>query len=180
MPCSPLKVNQHFGRTCFLHLQGSSATWFTLAYSWTLEIFLQSISKLHSTVSQKLELFNKCSFNRTLQHNVCCLWMDNFCNLAYVVVLQSICINVACALRLNRKYVQILCFWTLSVILKTVSCLYFKTHYFGDWILSPPSGWAQSIELISFSGHLYQHQDRAYKPNTAQTVCKTYGKTLKY
>jgi hypothetical protein len=33
---------------------------------------------------------------------------------------------------------------------------------FGDWILSPSSGksllsWAQSIELVPTSGHLYQH-----------------------
>jgi hypothetical protein len=38
--------------------------------------------------------------------------------------------------------VQILCFWTLSIILflsKTSSCLYFKTH-FGHWIVSPSSG----------------------------------------
>jgi hypothetical protein len=46
-------------------------------------------------------------------------------------------------------------FWTLSIILflsKTLSCLYFKTQRFGDWILSPEIGtssinWAQMSEF---------------------------------
>jgi hypothetical protein len=40
----------------------------------------------------------------------------------------------------NGTLVQILRFWTLSIVLslsKTPSCLYFKTQRFGDWILSP-------------------------------------------
>jgi hypothetical protein len=44
---------------------------------------------------------------------------------------------------------QILCFWTSSIILlslsKTPSCLYYKTQRFRDWILSPSSGKALSI-----------------------------------
>jgi hypothetical protein len=40
--CSPLKVNQHFGRTWCLHLQALLATCFKLvscsAYSWTLKM----------------------------------------------------------------------------------------------------------------------------------------------
>jgi hypothetical protein len=47
--------------------------------------------------------------------------------------------------------VQILCYWTLSIIL-----ILFKTQHFGDWILSPPSGKilltrAQLIELVPIS-----------------------------
>jgi hypothetical protein len=39
--------------------------------------------------------------------------------------------------------VQILCFWTLSIVFsltKTSSCLFFKIQRFGDWILSSYSG----------------------------------------
>jgi hypothetical protein len=43
---------------------------------------------------------------------------------------------------------QILCFWTLSIVLflsKTLSCLYFKTQHFRDWILPLPSGKTYSL-----------------------------------
>jgi hypothetical protein len=52
----------------------------------------------------------------------------------------------------NKSTVQILCFWTLSIVL-----FLFKRQRFEDLILSPSSGrnflsWAQSIEL--FPSHL--------------------------
>jgi hypothetical protein len=33
--------------------------------------------------------------------------------------------------------------------------------------------WAQSVELVPISGHLYQHQVGVYKPSTASTICES-------
>jgi hypothetical protein len=43
--------------------------------------------------------------------------------------------------------VQILCFWTLSIILSLSKTLpvYFSKQRFGDWILSPSSGKTYSV-----------------------------------
>jgi hypothetical protein len=41
--------------------------------------------------------------------------------------------------------VQILCFWTLSIVLKTLFSLYYKIQRLGDWILSPSSGKTYSV-----------------------------------
>jgi hypothetical protein len=46
-------------------------------------------------------------------------------------------------LGMQSNTVQILCFWTLCIVLflsKTPSCLCLRTQRFGDWILSPSSG----------------------------------------
>jgi hypothetical protein len=55
-------------------------------------------------------------------------------------------------LLINSVHMQVLCFWTLSIVL-----FLFKTQRFGDWILSPSLGvtclvGAQSIELVPVSG----------------------------
>jgi hypothetical protein len=77
-------------------------------------------------------------------------------------------------------FLLILCFWTLSTVLfylKTPFCSYLKTMFrrldsvtFFRWNLL---SWAQSIELVPISGHIYQHQDGVYKPNTAQSICES-------
>jgi hypothetical protein len=69
MPCSPLKVNQHFGGTCCLHLQPLLATCFTFiscsAYSLALKLEVTCSSKMSvdfqlttfQTIFQRIELF---------------------------------------------------------------------------------------------------------------------------
>jgi hypothetical protein len=65
----------------------------------------------------------------------------------------------------SLQLLQLLCFWTLSIIL-----FLFGTQRFGDWILSPSSGknissWAQSIELVPISGRfLPEDGDRLQSP----------------
>jgi hypothetical protein len=58
--------------------------------------------------------------------------------------------------------VQILRFWTLSIILslsKTSSCLSSKRQRFGDWILLKLLSSVQSIEIVPISGHLCHFQE---------------------
>jgi hypothetical protein len=50
--------------------------------------------------------------------------------------------------------VQLLCSWTLSIVSslsKMLSCLYFKTQRFGDWILSPSLGKTYSVGPSRYS-----------------------------
>jgi hypothetical protein len=53
-----------------------------------------------------------------------------------ITIFQLISFSIAQITQLEIT-VQILCFWTLSIVLslsKTPSCLFFKTQRFGDWI----------------------------------------------
>jgi hypothetical protein len=66
--CNPLEVNQHFGRTCRLHLRGRFAACYLLQSGLVLgffdikdggDMFLRNIcwfsTKLHGKVSQRIE-----------------------------------------------------------------------------------------------------------------------------
>jgi hypothetical protein len=79
-----------------------------------------------------------------------------------------------------HKTVKILCRWTIFIVLslsKNTVLFIFQNEF---RILDSVSvfrwnllSWAQSIELVPISGHLYQHQDGVYKPSTAQTICES-------
>jgi hypothetical protein len=69
--------------------------------------------------------------------------------------------------------IQILYFWTLSIVL-----LYLKHTTFQRLDSVAVFRWnllsrAQSIELVRISGHLRQFQDGVYKPKTALTICES-------
>jgi hypothetical protein len=63
------------------------------------------------------------------------------------------------------KFVQILCFCTLSIVMflcKTLFCLYFKTKLFEDWILSP-SGKTYSAGPNRESYSLYPETESIFR-----------------
>jgi hypothetical protein len=98
-PCSPLKVNRHFGGTCRLHLQQTScyllSRWFLARlilrpWRWRRHIPPKcrlTFNGLYGIISQKLELFITTAVRTSNPRQIHYLWLEcSFSTLKKVVL----------------------------------------------------------------------------------------------